>query len=363
MHIPARLQTLVQWMAVRGLRGLPPESAHGIALWALRRGLVPPIAMPASPRLECSFCGFDLPHPLGLAAGFDKNALAVPALFGLGFSFVEIGTVTPRPQAGNPRPRLFRLPRERALINRLGFNNDGLDAVRARLEKLRPLPGPLGANIGANRDSVDPVADFVCCLEALYPLVDYVTLNVSSPNTPGLRELQRGDRLDGLLDALLEARGALDRTGARKPLLLKIAPDLAPEDEEQIAASVLAHGIDGLVVSNTTTARPAGLTGRRGGEPGGLSGPPLGPPAMAQLARFSRLTAGRLALIGVGGISGGADAYARIRAGASALQLYTALVYQGPGVIASALSGLDRRLAADGYARLDDAIRADRQPA
>jgi dihydroorotate dehydrogenase len=183
-----------------------------------------------------------------------------------------------------------------------------------------------------------------------------VTVNVSSPNTPGLRELQRRDRLDGLLGALLEARAALDRTGARKPLLLKVAPDLAPPDEEQIAASVLAHGIDGLVISNTTTTRPAGLTGRRRDEAGGLSGPPLGPRAMDQLARFSRLTEGRLALVGVGGISGGADAYARIRAGASALQLYTALVYQGPGVIARTLSGLERRLAADGYARLEDAI-------
>jgi dihydroorotate dehydrogenase len=350
-------------LLARGLRLLPPELAHGLAIRALRQGWGEPAGLPSSPRLRTRLLGFDLPHPLGLAAGFDKNAEAVPALFRLGFSFVEFGTVTPRPQAGNPRPRLFRLARERALINRMGFNNDGLDAVRARLERLGPLPGPLGANIGANRDSVEPVADFVRCLKALYPLVDYVTVNISSPNTPGLRELQRRDRLDGLLGALLETRAALGRTGARKPLLLKVAPDLAPYEEEQIAASVLAYGIDGLVVSNTTTARPAGLTGRHRDEAGGLSGRPLGPRANEQLGRFFRLTAGRLPLIGVGGISGGADAYARIRAGASALQLYTALVYQGPGVIACALSGLDRRLAADGYARLEDAIGADRQPA
>jgi dihydroorotate dehydrogenase len=350
-------------LLVRGLRLLPPETAHELAIRALGQGWGKPAVLPALPALRTRLLGFELAHPLGLAAGFDKNALAVPGLFKLGFSFVEIGTVTPRPQAGNPRPRLFRLPRERALINRMGFNNDGLEAVRGRLERLGPLPGPLGANIGANRDSVDLLADYVSCLKALLPLVDYLTINVSSPNTPGLRELQGRERLDGLLRALAEARGSLAGAGARKPLLLKIAPDLGPESEAEIAASALAHGIEGLVISNTTTERPAALSSRHRGQAGGLSGPPLGERANAQLARLFALTQGRLVLIGVGGISGGADAYARIRAGAAALQLYTALVYQGGSVIARVLSGLDRRLAADGYARLEDAIGAYRPPA
>ena len=222
-------------------------------------------------------------HPLGIAAGFDKNAEAVRGLFRLGFSFVEIGTVTPRPQAGNPRPRLFRLADQQALINRLGFNNQGLEAVCARLAKPGPRPGPLGANIGANRDSADPIRDYVACLRGLYPLVDYVTVNVSSPNTPGLRDLQRRDRLDALLGALLEARGALAGSGKPKPLLLKIAPDLAPDDEAAIAEVVLARGIDGLIISNTTVARPELLTGRHHRESGGLSGAPLFRPATDQL--------------------------------------------------------------------------------
>jgi dihydroorotate dehydrogenase len=343
-------------LLLRALRLLPPEAAHELAIRALRSGLWPCIALPERPRLRTRLLGFDLPHPLGLAAGFDKNAKAVTGLFGLGFSFVEVGTVTPLPQAGNPRPRLFRLARERALINRMGFNNDGLEAVRARLAQLGRSPGPVGANIGANRDSRDPVADYVACLRGLCPLVDYVTVNVSSPNTPGLRDLQRRERLDALLGALLEARRSLGRDGAAKPLLLKIAPDLAPQHEEEIAEVALARGIDGLIISNTTVARPAGLSGRHRDEAGGLSGAPLSSSSTAQVGRFFRLTGGRLPLIGVGGIESGADAYAKIRAGASALQLYTALIYQGPGVIARLLAELDRLLAADGFARIGDAI-------
>jgi dihydroorotate dehydrogenase len=352
MNTRQRLQDLVGSMLLWGLQRLPPETAHGLAVRALASGLGPQIVMPSRPRLRTRLLGFDLPHPLGLAAGFDKNAEAVVGLFGLGFSFVEIGTVTPRPQAGNPRPRLFRLRREQALINRMGFNNHGLEAVGARLEKLGPLPGPLGANIGANRDSADPIADYVVCLRALQPLVDYVTVNVSSPNTPGLRALQRRDRLDALLGALLEARGALKP----KPLLLKIAPDLAPEDEASIAEVALARAIDGLIISNTTVARPDIVTGRYRREAGGLSGTPLFPRATEQLGRFFRLTGGRLPLIGVGGITSGADACAKIRAGASALQLYTALVYQGLRVLPRVLDGLERLLAEEGYAELGDAI-------
>ncbi len=355
----ARFEDLYGSLLLRGVQLLPPETAHRLAIRALASGLGPRVVLPERPRLRTKLLRFELAHPLGLAAGFDKNAEAVPGLFGLGFSFVEVGTVTPRPQAGNPGPRLFRLARQQALINRMGFNNDGLRAMGARLEGLGPLPGPLGVNIGANRDSADRVADYVACLRALYPLADYVAVNVSSPNTAGLRELQRRDRLLELLSALLETRGALAANGPAKPLLLKIAPDLAPEDETEIAEVALQLGIDGLIISNTTVDRPDVVTGRYRDEAGGLSGAPLFLRATEQLRRFFILTGGRLALIGVGGIASGADAYAKIRAGASALQLYTALVYQGPRVVERILGDLDRRLAEDGYAQLGDAIGAD----
>jgi len=359
MSARSRLADLASSLALRALQRLPPERAHRLALSALAHGLAGSRAAPARARLATRFCGFDLPHPLGLAAGFDKNGEVVEALFGLGFSFVEIGTVTPQPQAGNPRPRLFRLRRQRALINRMGFNNEGLAAARARLQALRSRPGPLGANIGANRDSRDVVADYVEGLRGLYPLVDYVAVNVSSPNTPGLRELQRRERLQELLSALLEARTGLAGSRRAKPLLLKIAPDLTLEDEADVAEVALVLGIDGLIVSNTTVDRPDVVTGRHRDQAGGLSGTPLFLRSTEQLGRFFRLTGGRLPLIGVGGLTSGADAYAKIRAGASALQLYTALVYQGPRVITDVLAELDRLLAEDGYARLKDAIGSD----
>jgi dihydroorotate dehydrogenase len=343
-------------LLTRALHLLPPEAAHALALWALGRGLAPAAAPAVSARLRTSFCGIELPHPLGLAAGFDKNADAVPGLFKLGFSFVEIGTVTPRPQAGNPKPRLFRLRREQALINRMGFNNDGVDVVRARLMARAPTLGPLGANIGANRDSADPVADYVACLRALYPLVDYVAINVSSPNTPGLRDLQQRARLDELLGALLETRQSLAADRRAKPLLVKIAPDLAPDDEVAIAEVVTGRGADGLIVGNTTIARPPVVARHR--EAGGLSGAPLFLRSTEQLLRFHRLTGGKLPLIGVGGILRGADAYAKIRAGASALQLYTALVYRGPHAIVRILAELERLLERDGI-RLSEARGID----
>jgi dihydroorotate dehydrogenase len=346
-------------MLTRALHLLPPETAHGLALWALGRGLVPAITPASSPRLATSFCGFELAHPLGLAAGFDKNAGAISGLFGLGFSFVEVGTVTPRPQAGNPRPRLLRLRRQQALINRMGFNNDGLEAMRARLARQGPRPGPLGANIGANRDAADPVADYVTCLRGLYELVDYVAVNVSSPNTPGLRDLQSRARLDELLGALLEARAALAGADPPKPLLVKIAPDLALDDEAALAELALARGVDGLIVGNTTIERPEVVPARYRAEPGGLSGAPLFLKSTEQLGRLYRLTGGRLPLIGVGGILRGADAYAKIRAGASALQLYTALIYRGPRAVSRILRELDRLLEADGCARLRDARGVD----
>jgi dihydroorotate dehydrogenase len=346
-------------MLTRALHLLPPETAHGLALWALGHGLVPALAPASSARLATSFCGFELPHPLGLAAGFDKNAKAVPGLFRLGFAFVEVGTVTPRPQPGNPRPRLFRLRREQALINRMGFNNDGLEAICARLAGRDPRSGPLGVNIGANRDSADPVADYVTCLRALYGLVDYVAINVSSPNTPGLRDLQRRARLDDLLGALLAARNDLAGDRRAKPMLVKIAPDLAARDEDDIAEVVTARRVDGLIIGNTTIARPPALTGRHRAEAGGLSGAPLLQRSTAQLRRFHRLTGGALPLIGTGGVLHGTDAYAKIRAGASALQLYTALIYRGPRAVVRILGELDRLLEQDGSARIDDARGVD----
>jgi dihydroorotate dehydrogenase len=346
-------------MLIQALQWLPPETAHGLALRALRRGLAPTVTPPASGRLRTSFCGFELAHPLGLAAGFDKNAEAIPGLFGLGFSFLEVGTVTPRPQAGNPKPRLFRLRRQQALINRMGFNNDGLAAMRARLIGRDRRWGPLGGNIGANRDAKDPVADYVACLRGLYELVDYIAVNVSSPNTPGLRDLQGRARLDELLRALIETRATLAGAKPAKPLLVKVAPDLAPEDEAALAEVALARGADGLIISNTTIERPQVVTGRRRREAGGLSGAPLFLQATEQLGRFYRLTEGKLPLLGLGGILSGADAYAKIRAGASALQLYTALIYRGPRAVAYVLSELDQLLELEGCSRLEEARGVD----
>jgi dihydroorotate dehydrogenase len=345
-------------MLTRPLHLLPPEAAHRLAIRGLGHGLVRRRRADAWPSLATNLCGLELPNPLGLAAGFDKNALALPGLARLGFGFVEIGTVTPRPQGGNPKPRLFRLAQDRALINRLGFNSEGLERVRARLALRRPEWGLIGANVGANRHAADPVADYVSCLRGLYPLVDYVTVNVSSPNTPGLRRLQHGSELETLLAALTAARREL-AGGTAKPIMLKIAPDLEPDEERTIAATALAAGIDGLIVANTTLARPAGLRSRQRDEAGGLSGVPLFGASTGQLKRIHRLTGGRLPLVGVGGIASGADAYGKIRAGASALQLYTALIYQGPGVISRVLAELAALLARDGHADVAAAVGRD----
>ena len=345
-------------MLTRALHLLPPEAAHRLAIWGLEHDLVRRRRADAWPSLATRLCGLDLPNPLGLAAGFDKNAQGLRGLARLGFGFVEIGTVTPKPQGGNPRPRLFRLPQDCALINRLGFNGEGLERVRARLARRRPDWGVIGANIGANRDAADPTLDYVTCLRGLYPLVDYVTVNVSSPNTPGLRRLQHGSRLEALLAALIDARRELAK-GLIKPILLKIAPDLEADEERAIAETALTAGIDGLIVGNTTLARPEGLRSRHRDQAGGLSGAPLLAPSTAQLARMYRLTGGRLPLVGVGGIASGADAYAKIRAGAAAVQLYTALIYQGPAVVPRILAELETLLARDGHARIDTAVGGD----
>jgi dihydroorotate dehydrogenase len=275
-----------------------------------------------------------------------------------GFGFVETGSVTPSPQPGNPKPRLFRLPEDGAVINRFGFNNRGIEATAARLAARRGRPGIVGANIGKNRDSTDAVADYERGVTVLAPLADYLVVNVSSPNTPGLRDLQRRSSVAELIDRLAAARrrAAPDRP---PPLLLKIAPDLAPEDRAEIADVVLASGIDGLIVSNTTVARPPSLQSPYAHEPGGLSGKPLFEPSTALLAEMHRLTQGRVPLVGVGGISSGADVYAKIRAGASLVQLYTALVYEGPDLVRRIKRDLAELLRRDGFARVGDAVGRD----
>jgi len=336
------------------LRLLPPETAHHLTLRALALGLVPAPGGTPEPLLRTTLWGRDFPNPIGLAAGFDKNAAVPDAMLGLGFGFVEIGSVTPLAQAGNPKPRIFRIGEDGAVINRLGFNNDGLDLVAARLAA-RPRRGIVGANIGKNRDSRDAVADYEAGIRAFAPLADYLVVNISSPNTPGLRDLQRRHEVTALLERLLAARRAAV-SGTPPPLLVKIAPDLTEEERADLADVALTSGIDGLIIANTTVARPPGLRGVHAHEPGGLSGKPLFAPSTALLAEMYRRTKGRVPLIGVGGIANGADAYAKIRAGASLVQLYTALIYQGPGLVERIKSELAALLRRDRFASVAAAI-------
>lgn len=336
------------------LRRLPAERAHHLAIAALKAGLVPAPAPFTDPALASEVFRRHFPNPLGLAAGFDKNAEVIDAMLALGFGFVEIGTVTPRPQPGNPPPRMFRLLAEEAMINRLGFNNQGMEAVAVRLaeRRRRRRPGVIGVNIGPNRDSPDPLADCTAIARRLAGLADYLVLNVSSPNTPGLRALQREAPLRALLAAVQRAARAAGGT----PVLVKIAPDLDSDELEAIARVTLDLGIDGLVVTNTTTRRPPTLSGRHRNEVGGLSGRPLFAPSTAVLAELYRLTEGRLPLIGVGGIASGGDAYAKIRAGASLVQLYTALIYQGPALVNRIKRELLALLRADGFSHIAEAV-------
>ena len=345
----------------RLLHFLPPETAHrlGLRLLALR----PTATVRASPALAVDLAGLRLAHPVGLAAGFDKNAEAIGGAIRAGFAFVEIGTVTRRAQTGNPRPRVFRLPDEEAVINRLGFNNDGIEAVVHRLARTRPANAVIGGNIGINRDSKDPAADYASCLARLAPHVDYLTVNVSSPNTPGLRALQAAERLHGLLLTILGERDRLAaESGHRRPVFLKIAPDLDADAEAGIAEVATALALDGLIVGNTTLDRPLTLTSPAAPEAGGLSGRPLFPRSTRLLARFALRLEGRIPLIGVGGIASGSHAYAKIRAGATAVQLYTALIYEGPSLIGRIVRDLDTLLARDGLPSLDAArgLDADR---
>ncbi len=341
------------------LRRLEAETAHEITVKALAWGLGPRATGGDDPILATRVAGLNLANPIGLAAGFDKDARAARGLLRAGFGFIECGTVTPLAQAGNPRPRLFRLTADGAVINRMGFNNQGLDAFAHRLASLQDRTAPVGANLGANKQATDRTADYVLGLRRLWGLCDYVTLNVSSPNTPGLRELQHDQALEDLLAAVAEARDDLiARRGGRVPILIKIAPDLTEAAAAAIAGQAVSHGVDGLIVSNTTLARPATLTDRWRAEAGGLSGAPLFEISTRLLRTLWPVTRGRLALIGVGGVASGAEAYAKIRAGADAVQLYTALAYQGPGLVGRIKVELAALLRADGFGALRDAVGA-----
>ncbi len=339
------------------LFALDPERAHSLAILALRMGMAGGDGGADAAELPVHALGLDFSNPLGVAAGFDKNGQVPEALLHRGFGFVEIGTVTPRPQSGNPRPRLFRLGEDDAIINRLGFNNHGLERVRARLETCRRgrETGIIGVNVGANRDSDDRGGDYVDGIKTFAPIADYLAINISSPNTPGLRDLQERAALDELLHRVQEARGAAGN-GPRPPLLIKIAPDLDGRQREAIAEVCLARGVDGLIVANTTLSRPDGLRGKHRGEAGGLSGPPLHDAATRLLGDMYRLTGGRLTLIGVGGVASGADAYRMIRAGATLVALYTALIYHGLGLVGRIKRDLAGLLRADGFASVTEAV-------
>lgn len=332
------------------LHGLDAERAHGLTIAALRMGIIPGAPLRARSELAQELFGLSFPNPLGLAAGFDKNADAAGAALRLGFGFVEVGSVTPKPQTGNAKPRLFRLSEDRAVINRMGFNNEGHDHMRRRLSG--PRPGLIGVNLGANKDSEDRVADYVAGYRCFAGLADYVTVNISSPNTPGLRNLQGKGGLDTLLSRLGEAREA---ERVRPPILLKIAPDLSEGELEQVAQACLAGPVSGVIISNTTTSRPS-LRSAFAGEVGGLSGRPLFAFSTRQLARFYLSTGGKLPLIGVGGIEDADTAWAKVRAGASLLQLYSALVYKGPALVEEILTGLSAKLKGAGYGVVEEAV-------
>ncbi len=342
--------------AISFFRLLDPERAHHLAVWALARGLGPRFDGPDDPLLASEQWGLRFPNPVGLAAGFDKDAEAFRGALQLGFGFVETGTVTPRPQPGNPKPRLFRLTEDRAVINRYGFNSAGVEVSAERLRHRGA--GIVGANIGKNKESEDAEADYIVGATQLAPLSDYLVINVSSPNTPGLRALQDRAQLSALITATRQA--ATEACGGEsKPLLVKIAPDLTDEDKQEIAATVNETDTDGLIISNTTITRPAGLMSGDKDEAGGLSGVPLFPLTRTLVGEMYQLTRGKVPIIGAGGIAGGDDAYAMIRVGASLVQVYSALVFHGPGLIPRIKSELAARLRADGFAKLEDAVGAD----
>ena len=330
---------------------LDAERAHSLTIAALAAwGKAGTPLAPNVPRLATTVAGIAFPNPVGLAAGVDKDGRAIDGFFGLGLGSVEIGTLTPLAQPGNPKPRIFRLTEDRAVINRLGFNNGGLDGALPRAQSAK-RNGILGINVGANKDASDRTADYVHGVTRAAPHADYITINISSPNTPGLRDLQHGAALRDLLAACTAAKGTT-------PIFLKVAPDLDPADIDDIARAALDNRIDALIVNNTTISRP-GLRSANAKETGGLSGAPLAPLARQRLADFRKATGAALPLISVGGVDSGAEAYARLRAGASLVQLYTALVYEGPGLPARILRELGTLLTRDGFATVADAVGAD----
>ena len=331
---------------------LDAETAHRATIAALSRAPGPPLAS-FDPTLASEVAGLRFPSPVGLAAGFDKDAEVFEPVLSLGFGFVEVGTLTPRPQEGNPRPRLFRLAEDRAVINRMGFNNRGQAEALGRLRRRYRTSGVVGVNIGANKDSVDRVADYVVGVRLMAPVADYLTVNISSPNTPGLRALQDRDTLDELLGQVMQARG-----GSWPPIFLKVAPDLEPADIEAIARIGIDKRLGALIVANTTISRPP-LRSRHAAESGGLSGAPLKQLALQRLRDFRHATGGALPLVGVGGIASAEDAWARIRAGASLVQLYSAMVYEGPGIARRIVRGLEALMRRDGFASVAEAVGSE----
>jgi dihydroorotate dehydrogenase len=347
--------TYLERIGLAALHQVDPETGHGLSLMALKCGLTARGPAPTSPRLRTTIAGLELPNPVGLAAGFDKNATAIAPLLQSGFGFIEVGAATPLPQPGNPRPRLFRLTPDRAAINRFGFNNEGAQAIAARLAQ-RPQQGVVGLNLGANKTSADRAADYASVFRTCAAHVDFVTVNVSSPNTEKLRDLQGKAALSALLQGVMQVRQGLEHP---VPVFLKIAPDLTSDEISEIAEVARDSRIDAIIATNTTLDR-SGLSSRHKDEAGGLSGQPLFERSTRVLAQLSQITEGNMTLIGVGGIATAEQAYAKILAGASAVQLYTALVYSGFSLVGEIVHGLDRLLERDGFANIADAVGTDR---
>ena len=346
---------LIERLGLAALHKFDPETSHGLSIAALKSGLAPLSGQVTTPRLATTVAGLDLPNPIGLAAGYDKEAEVIAPLTKAGFGFIEVGAATPRPQPGNPKPRLFRLTQDQAAINRFGFNNQGMEAIGARLAA-RPNTGIVGLNLGANKDSSDRAADFARVLDHCGPYLDFATVNVSSPNTEKLRDLQGKDALGALLNGVLETNAGLSTP---IPIFLKIAPDLTPDEIADIADVAHDTGISGIIATNTTLSRD-GLISKDRGEQGGLSGAPLFEKSTSVLAQLSQLCGPDIPLIGVGGVSTAAQAYEKIRAGASAVQLYTALVYGGLSIVADIAKGLDALLERDGFAHVSAAVGSGR---
>jgi dihydroorotate dehydrogenase len=340
---------------------LDPETAHSLAIWALKKGVFPVARILPPQSTAVNLWGMRFAHPLGLAAGFDKQLEVPGELHDVGFSFVECGTITPQPQPGNPKPRVFRLPKQEAVINRYGFNSEGSGPAFERLKTIHhagnlPPGAIIGVNIGKNKDTIHAEGDYVALLHRFHELADYITVNISSPNTAGLRDLQAREQLDELLSILMREKAALEKLRRKKPLLLKISPDESEESLAAIAELALWHNLDGIIVSNTTVSRPAIIPQQFQSMAGGLSGKPLMALSTSALHRIYRLTEGKIPLIGVGGISSAEDAWEKICAGASLLQLYTAFSYQGPKLIADIVSGLAQKLARAGFNTIAEAV-------